>query len=101
MPGYDRTGPTGSGPMSGGRRGFCSSQGNRSGFADEPKEQRGRMGWRRGSRSERSRGFGRFDSSRMPPVPVEAENNHELLETEVSELRKVVEALQQRLDNLT
>lgn len=101
MPGYDGTGPTGSGPMSGGGRGVCRSKGRRSGFTDETNGQRGRMRWCRGSRFARSCGFGRFDGSGIRPVSMEPESHHERLEAEVNELRTVIDDLQHRLDNLS
>mgnify|MGYP002640249673 CR=1 FL=1 len=49
MPGYDRTGPTGSGPMTGGRKGRCG------GMADAPRGGRGQGRGRGDGENQRNR----------------------------------------------
>ena len=74
MPGFDRTGPGGQGPMTGGGFGLCGSgsragagfgSGNRGGFG---LGQRFRRGFAAGGRG---RGFGRYYSAPYTPAPME------------------------------
>ncbi|MBU2651932.1 MAG: DUF5320 domain-containing protein [Bacteroidetes bacterium] len=59
MPGFDRTGPSGNGPMTGRRRGYCAGNNENKGFAAPP------FAWGRGRGFQgygfgRGRGFGRY-----------------------------------------
>jgi hypothetical protein len=90
MPGFDRSGPMGNGPMSGGAQGFCGSSTNQRGSAGDERGRRAGMG--------RRRGFG-------PPVqPIsagQADNERDLLEVQVRELRQSLAIIEQRLDELS
>jgi len=58
MPGGDRTGPAGIGPMTGRGAGFCAGFGV-PGYANSAGGSGFGMGWGRGGRLGRGRGFGR------------------------------------------
>ncbi|MCU0603290.1 MAG: DUF5320 domain-containing protein [Desulfobacterales bacterium] len=111
MPGYDRTGPWGQGPRTGGGFGYCgphaqaaeadaSASGGGSGFYGR-ESGRGGRGLQRGSR----RGFCFFGRGRggtgygprrypetIPPNPVRPD-----LEAEAAALRRRLETIEQRL----
>ncbi|MGM0419203.1 MAG: DUF5320 domain-containing protein [Thermodesulfobacteriota bacterium] len=93
MPGLDKTGPNGMGPMTGGARGFCSggfqANFNSSGY-----------GYGRG------RGFGRRLANRnryyQNPVPVYSETSEiEELRAMTESLKNSVEMLNSRIDKMS
>jgi hypothetical protein len=105
MPGYDRTGPWGQGPRSGGGFGFCGTPAQ-----DSETDPRGygrgfgpgggsglQRGFRRGScffgRGRNAVGFGpRWAAERIQPEPAKPS-----LEAEAADLRRRLEAIEQRL----
>jgi hypothetical protein len=101
MPGFDRSGPMGAGPMTGGRRGLC---GKRAGVADMPAYGRGYgygagMGYRRGFGGGRGRGFGPGRGGFAYPPVYGA--GYPLSKTdELAMLRADAEAMQQSLETV-
>ena len=98
MPGYDRSGPIGAGPMTGGRRGRCASPelaANRLGYGAYG-EGRG-MGLRRGVGRRRGRGFGPAGAGAIHPAAYrtgQAPSGGD----EIAMLRAEAEAIQQSLE---
>ena len=96
MPGFDRTGPLGQGPMTGRRRGWCAD--------DEPGSTgygwgfgrglgRGRFGgWGRGGGLGFGRGFGFFGYGRNPEASDEESVKNEInfLKNQISWLEKML-----------
>ncbi len=103
MPGFDRSGPMGTGPMTGGRRGFCgktdsaeagvSVAGNGLGRA----RCRGRF-WGEGSGRGVGRGFGRTGAApmRTASTPDELED----LTREAQNLEKNLQMIHKRMNEL-
>ena len=105
MPGFDRSGPRGAGPMTGGRRGLCNpatapgdrafmggygnSLGFRGGFG------RGR-GWRRGV----GRGYRWARVAGGPAVAVDNAAELAALRDEADYLRESLDAVSRRIDEL-
>lgn len=99
MPGFDRSGPMGNGPMSGGARGGCGSSTNQRWFAGDERGRRTGMGRRRGFGSQRGGRSGRgFSATDQPTSARQAENERDLLEVQVRELRQSIAIIEQRLD---
>ena len=98
MPGYDRRGPLGAGPMTGGRRGRCATSditANRPVYGAYG-DGRG-LGLRRGFGRRRGRGFGPAYAGVAHPAayrPGEALSGSD----EIEMLRAEVEAMQQALE---
>ena len=110
MPGLDRSGPRGAGPMTGGRRGLCGSAG---GPADLPVYGGGYgygygrgMGFRRGFGRGRGRGFGpAYGGFSYPPTygtvyPVSRTDEVEMLRADAEAMQKSLEAVQRRIAEL-
>ena len=113
MPGFDRTGPTGAGPMTGGARGRCNPA--RAGaiptYAGGYGSGRG-LGLRRGFRSRFGpsaglrRSYGRGSGWEWyPPVadrlyPQEAADEMDMLKSEADYLKKSLDAISTRIDAL-
>ena len=108
MPGSDRSGPTGAGPMSGRRRGICGRPG---GPADVPVYGGGYgygrgMGVRRGY--GRGRGYGYWPAYGAVPYPQAYGNRYpssrtdemEMLRADAEAMRKSLDAVQQRIAEL-
>jgi hypothetical protein len=109
MPGFDRTGPEGAGPMTGGARGYCSpvnkglnygfirgygrGLGVRRGFG-------GRFGPGVGVRRGYGRGYGWYPVTGGPVYPVDAAEEMDMLKTEADYLKKSLEAINKRIDEL-
>lgn len=101
MPGGDRTGPAGSGPMTGRRLGFCVGN-------DEPGAYYNRgfgygrgagMGFRHGFRS----GFGRrfmWHSIPAPDFESSSGNEKKYLEREIEDLREHLSFLEDKLSKI-
>ncbi|MGD9086450.1 MAG: DUF5320 domain-containing protein [Desulfobacterales bacterium] len=105
MPGFDRSGPMGAGPMTGGRRGLCNSataqdarafvggygygRGFRGGFG------RGR-GWRRGV----GRGYGWVPAATGPTGAVDSGTELAALRDEADYLKESLDAVHRRIDEL-
>jgi hypothetical protein len=101
MPGGDRTGPVGAGPMTGRRLGFCVGN-------DEPGAFYSRgYGFGRGSGMGYRRGFGSRSGHRFmwhsEPVPVYEKdpiNEKKYLEREIEDLKEHLSILENRLSKL-
>jgi len=102
MPGFDRTGPRGMGPMTGGGRGFCAYPG---GAGRPPAGGRaffgrgGGRGWRNwyhatGLTRWQRQGFG------MPFGQYAAEDEKQALKNEADFLRTQLQALEERISAL-
>jgi hypothetical protein len=111
MPGFDRTGPTGAGPMTGGARGRCNpaTAGTIPAYAGGYGYGRG-LGLRRGFRGGFGPGAGRrrgYSSSCAwyPPganavYAAEAANEMEMLKAEANYLEKSLDVINTRIDAL-
>jgi len=106
MPGVDRSGPMGAGPMTGGRRGLCG----RAGVPVEPVYGRGYgygrgMGFRRGFGRGPGYGFGPVYGHVYPPAygagyPVSKTDELEVLRADADAMKKSLEAVQRRITEL-
>lgn len=109
MPGFDRSGPRGAGPMTGGARGYCN-------FADTEDAQplpafrpgglRGKMAHGRWFRqgSGRGRGFGRFGGRCFGPYrpenPLAPEEELNLLKQKADSVKATLDSINQRISEL-
>ena len=103
MPGFDRSGPMGNGPMTGGSRGLCGSAVRRQMTADGDRGLfRSGLGCRRGFGG--GRGWRSGPGADMPAEQVSAgqqqDSRREVLEAQVRELQRSLEKLQKGLDDL-
>jgi hypothetical protein len=94
MPGYDKTGPMGSGPMTGGARGFCN-----------PANAAGRgmaygRGFRNGSGMGMGRRFGRGFPLNQPAYNVNLHDELSLLKSEAESAINTLEAINIRITEL-
>ena len=120
MPGFDRTGPMGAGPMTGGARGFCYPES--AGY--DPRFYRGGyrgLGLRRGFRGGfgspinrdlrfaptgmgRGRGYGRgyggFPPAMGPGFPVDAGDEVDMLKAQADYMKNSLKAINERIDTL-
>ena len=112
MPGYDRTGPLGAGPMTGGARGPCNPATAGTIRASTGGYSYGRgPGLRRGFRGGfdpgmgRGRGFGRghrWSPPALGPVySAEAASEMDMLKADADDLQKSLDAINQRIDELS
>ena len=107
MPGFDRTGPEGMGPMTGWGRGRCAPYGRRAGRRSFGQQSgrggRGR-GWGHRSGSSRSTrwGWGRFPGRQRPFYKTFNTRDEEiaLLQEEAAILKGELEAIEQRLSEI-
>ncbi|NOY68801.1 MAG: DUF5320 domain-containing protein [Deltaproteobacteria bacterium] len=109
MPGYDRRGPMGSGPMTGGMRGLCNpaATGNRAPFVGGAGVGRG-MGLGRGFRGGMGRGmkggFGRGFAGYPPTYagPYADDSTVELngLKVQADSLRNLLDTISKRIAEL-
>ncbi|MFP4476967.1 MAG: DUF5320 domain-containing protein [Desulfatibacillaceae bacterium] len=93
MPGFDRTGPDGVGPMTGGMRGYCA------GNAPSRRFGRGRRmgGFGRG----RGLGFGPGAPWRgWDPQPVDAASELDFLRQQAADIASELSRINQRIDQL-
>lgn len=108
MPGLDRSGPMGAGPMTGGRRGLCGRAGA---ITDIPAYDGGygygrSMGFRRGFGRSRGRGFGpAYGGYPYPPMvatgyPARKADTMEMLRADADAMRKSLYAIQQKIAEL-
>lgn len=112
MPGFNRTGPMGFGPMTGGRRGWCNPAGSRLGpeFRGGGYRYAGALGSGRdfrvgfGPGIGRGRGFGR-GYNRYPPAddpsfPQEFASELDMLKDEADFMRESLDAINSRIDEI-
>ncbi|MGD2037676.1 MAG: DUF5320 domain-containing protein [Desulfobacterales bacterium] len=112
MPGLNRTGPMGAGPMTGGGRGLCNPAtaanarvsgvygygggpglGLRRGF-------RGGFGRGAGMGRGYGRGYGWYPTATAPAFPYPAADEMEMLRAEAEYLKNSLESINQRMDEL-
>jgi hypothetical protein len=107
MPGFDRSGPMGAGPMTGSRRGMCGGNYNRpgtmgNGYGCGP----GRgMGFRRGNGRGRGFGYPAYDGYPAPRAfgpayPVSSADEMAMLKTEANAMQASLESIQNRIAEL-
>ena len=111
MPGFDRTGPMGEGPMTGGARGLCNpaTAGTIPFYASRYGYGRG-LGLRRGFRGGFgpgrgwSRGYGRGYGWMPPPYypvsPVDATGEVDMLKAQAESLKNSLAAINERITAL-
>lgn len=106
MPGGDRTGPLGQGPMTGGGRGYCAGYAGR-GAWNTPGFGRGSApsaGWAGGGRGYRNRfyatGVPYSAYGREPGPMLDPEQEVSLLKAEAERLRSTLDGIEQRLERL-
>lgn len=109
MPGMDRSGPMGVGPMTGGQRGLCRRASNRDGSPNYlgPDYER-RLGMRRGFRRGngaprgRGRGFGRgiggYPSAYAGSPPMSETDEREMLKADAAYMKSSLEAINKRIE---
>lgn len=107
MPGGDRTGPRGFGPLTGRKMGCCAGYPHAGFFSPGPGFGMGRgmgpgRGFGRGMGPGRGRGFwgpghGYWDD---PPLPFSREDEKALLENQAKEIGERLKQIQARLDEL-
>ena len=112
MPGFDRTGPMGAGPMTGGARGRCNpaTAGMVPAFAGGYGYGRGlalRRGFRGAYGSGRSgrrgygRGFGWYPHAADPAYSMDAASEIDMLKADAEYMQKSLEAINKRIDELS
>ncbi len=104
MPGFDRSGPTGAGPMTGGGRGRCGGAYDQAAGGYGAGYGRG-MGFRRGN--GRGRGFGFAGRGRYPMAgaygpgyPAAPADEMTMLKEEARAMQASLEAVQKRISDL-
>ena len=103
MPGFDRSGPMGAGPMTGGRRGLCGgAYGHPSAFGAGV----GRgQGLRRGYRRGRCVGYAEYGGYAYPPAavpayPVSRADEMAMLRAEANAMKASLDSVQNRIAEL-
>ena len=111
MPGFDRTGPTGAGSMTGGARGLCNpaNAGYNPRFTEGFSYGRG-LGLRRGFRGGfgPNRGLGRgfgggyewYPPAAGPAYPAGASDEIDMLKADANYMQKSLEAINKRIEEL-
>ena len=111
MPGFDRTGPMGAGPMTGGARGLCNpaTAGTIPTYAAGYAYGRG-LGLRRGFRGGYgpgvgrgrgfSRGYGWYPPAVGPVYPVDAADEMAMLKADADYLKKSLDTISRRIEEL-
>ena len=104
MPGLDRRGPMGAGPMTGGRQGLCARSGGAPAYGGS------RFGRRAGFRGGYgcgfgpNRGFGRVYTDYTPAVPavsqLHPDDELEMLKAEQQAIQRSLDAVEQRISEL-
>ncbi len=109
MPGYDRTGPQGAGPMTGGARGLCgpgaTSYGPQFGRGFGYGRGFGRgQGYRRGFGRGMGMGYGRgpglYPAEYGPGYPLGASDEMNALKAEANDMKISLEAINKRIEEL-
>jgi len=112
MPRFDRTGPMGAGPMTGGARGRCNpaTAGTIPAHTGGYGYGRG-LGLRRGFRGgsgpgmDRGRGFGRgyggYPTAVGPAYPMDAVSEMDMLKADADNMQKSLDAINKRIDELS
>jgi hypothetical protein len=93
MPGFDRTGPEGMGPMTGGRRGLCGSGTNRR-FASWPGRGRGR-GYRNIYRNTGMPGWTEYGNTN--PSIMDRDEELDFLKEQETLLKNELKSVEKRL----
>jgi len=109
MPGFDRTGPMGEGPMTGGARGRCNP--NYAGY--DPRFYSGGyrgLGLRRGFRGgfgpemgrgrRYGRGYGWFPPAIDPGFPADAAGEVDMLKAQADHMKNSLDAINERIEAL-
>jgi len=105
MPGFDRTGPVGAGPMTGGAGGRCNpaTAATVTAYADCYGYGRG-LGLRRGFRG-RGRGYGRgyggYPAATSPAYSMDATGEMDMLKADADYMQKSLDAINKRIDELS
>jgi hypothetical protein len=108
MPGLDRSGPMGVGPMTGGRRGICGRAGaaaNLPAYGSGYGYGRG-MGFRRGFGRGRGRDFGPagggypYPQAHASRYPASKSDEMEMLRADAEAMRQSLDAIQRRITEL-
>lgn len=106
MPGFDRSGPMGAGPMTGGRRGFCARTdradvaGSFTGYGLGRGYRRGRF-WGDGPGRGVGRGFAAQGRTAGAPMSAASPPDElEQLTQEAQNLEKNLQMIQERIDEL-
>jgi len=112
MPGFDRTGPFGAGPMTGGARGRCNpvtagtvpsfgaSYAFRRGFGSR-RSRWGEYGFGFGRGRGYGRGFGGYPSVIPSGYPVNPIDELDFLKTHAVEMKNSLDAVHRRIEELT
>jgi len=111
MPGFDRSGPMGAGPMTGGRRGLCGGNYNRPGtmgygYGYGYGGGRGMgVGFRRGYGRGRGFGYPAYGGYPAPPAfgpayPVSSADEMAMLKAEANAMQASLESIQNRIAEL-
>ena len=109
MPGFDRTGPQGAGPMTGGARGLCNPRatGYDPQFVGGFGYGRGfgmgrgyRRGFGRGMGMGYGRGFGLYPAEYGPGYPLESADETAQLKAEADYLKSSLDAITKRIEEL-
>lgn len=111
MPGYDRSGPMGAGPMTGGRRGLCNRAGT--GYASSAGScpgygrglgmrngRRGGLGAGQAGRRGFGGGFGGYPPATAYGRPMSRAEERELLAADAEAMERSLEAIRGRLGEL-
>jgi hypothetical protein len=102
MPGFDRTGPSGAGPMTGGARGACTGFGRRG--AGNRVANVGFTGGGGGGRGRRNRfarlGFGPQTFEPGPALDAQPVNQLETLKASAGYFERILEGIRQRIQKL-
>ena len=110
MPGFDRTGPMGAGPMTGGARGRCNpaTAGTIPAFGGGYGYGRGlglRRGFRGGLGPGMGRGFGRgyrwYPPAVGPVFPADSASEMDMLKADADYIQKSLDAINKRIDELS
>ena len=101
MPGFDRTGPQGAGPMTGGARGTCNpaSSANTAGYGRGMAYGRGfRRGYGQGMGARR--GFSRGGGFYPPAAPIDEASEMDMLKAEAVSMKNALDAINRRIEAL-